>query len=60
VVLVGRAAIAIGNHIKATVPKFPSIDFGNQPGPCIGNVLAGAVLNHAASPPLDSSFNLTL
>ena len=60
VVLVGRAAIAIGNHIKATVPKFPSIDYGNQPGPCIGNVLAGAVLNHAASPPLDSSFNLTL
>ena len=60
VLLVGRAAIAIGNHIKATMPKFPSIDFGNQPGPCIGNVLAGPVLNHATAPPLDAGFNLTM
>ena len=60
VVLTGRAAIVTANHVKATTVGYASVDFGAQPGPCIGNVLSGAVINHGTSPALDGNFNLTL
>jgi hypothetical protein len=60
VVLSGRAAIVTANHIKATAPGYASIDFGGGPGPCIGNVLSGPVINQGTSPVLDSNFNMIL
>jgi hypothetical protein len=60
VVLTGRAAIVTANHIKAMTASYASVDFGGEPGPCIGNVLSGAVINHGTSPALDGSFNMVL
>jgi hypothetical protein len=60
VVLVGHAASVVGNHIKATTPRFASIDFTDMPGPCIGNVLNGPILRHGTTPALDANFNMTI
>lgn len=56
--LVGRRAIVMGNHIKATTRSFPSVNFNSMPGPYIGNVTAGGTLNHADFPAPDASFNM--
>jgi len=60
VVLVGNAASVVGNHIKAVTRGFPSFDFSNMPGPCIGNVLNGPILRQGTTPPLDSNFNMNI
>jgi hypothetical protein len=60
VVLVGRAASVMGNHIKATVTGFFSVDFSNMPGPYIGNVTQGPTLRHAAFPAPPANFNMQL
>jgi hypothetical protein len=56
--LVGRRAIVMGNHIKATTRAFPSVNFNSMPGPYIGNVTAGGTLNHSDFPAPAASFNM--
>ncbi|RXF74118.1 DUF6519 domain-containing protein [Hansschlegelia zhihuaiae] len=57
VVLTGRSAIVMGNHIKATTKSFPSVNFSGTPGPFIGNVTNGGASNHADFPAPESAFN---
>ncbi len=56
--LFGRFATVMGNHIKATSPKFPSFNFHNMPGPYIGNVTAGDALLHPDFPVPAGNFNI--
>jgi parallel beta-helix repeat protein len=60
VVLVGRAASVMGNQIKAMTRQYPSIDFTDMPGPCIGNVLYGPIIRHGTAPAVDGNFNMTI
>jgi hypothetical protein len=55
-----RAAIVMGNHVKATALGVPSVDFGGAPGTFIGNITMGAAINFADFPNPQSSFNQTL
>jgi hypothetical protein len=55
--LVGGHLIVMGNHIKA-IPRIPSVNFNDNPGPFIGNVTAGGTINHNPFPALESDFNL--
>jgi hypothetical protein len=57
--LVGRRAIVMGNHIKATTRSFPSVNFNLMPGPYIGNVTAGGTVNHTDFPAPAANFNMT-
>jgi nitrous oxidase accessory protein NosD len=59
VTLVGRAATVMGNQVKATTPFF-SFHFNNMPGPYIGNITRGGVLQHADFPLPEGSFNLQM
>ena len=56
--LVGRRAIVMGNHIKATTRSFPSVNFNLMPGPFIGNVTAGGTVNHTDFPAPAANFNM--
>jgi Family of unknown function (DUF6519)/Right handed beta helix region len=56
--LVGRRAIVMGNHIKATTRSFASVNFNLMPGPYIGNVTAGGTVNHADFPAPATNFNM--
>lgn len=56
--LAARQAIVIGNHIKATTPKYNSVDFNATPGPYIGNVTTGETLQHIDFPVPRSAFNM--
>jgi len=70
VVLRGRAATVMGNQIRAaaaplsaapgylTLHNYSSVAFNGVPGPCIGNVTSGPIVNRGAAPPLDPSFNM--
>ncbi len=60
VLLEGRRAIVMGNHVKASGLVYPSFDFQNMPGPYIGNVTTGGVLQHADFPVPENSFNMLL
>jgi hypothetical protein len=55
--LVGRRAIVMGNHIKSLGRFFPSVNFNGMPGPFIGNVTAGATVNHLDFPAPAGNFN---
>jgi hypothetical protein len=57
--LVGRSAIVMGNHVKATTRSFPSVNFNLMPGPFIGNVTAGGTINHTDFPAPAANFNMT-
>jgi len=62
--LFGRIATVMGNQIKAVrppgnTPVFASVNFNGMPGPFIGNVTAGNILQHTPFPSPQSSFNLT-
>ncbi|BCH26312.1 DUF6519 domain-containing protein [Mesorhizobium sp. L-8-3] len=54
----GRAAIVTGNHIKATTPRYFSVNFNGIPGPFIGNVTQGITLQHPDFPAPANAFNL--
>jgi hypothetical protein len=56
--LVGRRAIVIGNHIKATTRGYFSVDFNGMLGPFIGNVTAGGTLQHPDFPVTQAQFNM--
>ena len=56
--LVGRRAIVMGNHIKATTPRYFSVDFNGTVGPYIGNVTAGDTLQHVDFPVPAGNFNM--
>jgi hypothetical protein len=56
--LVGRRAIVMGNHIKATTRSLPSVNFNSIPGPFIGNVTAGGTVNHPDFPAPVANFNM--
>jgi len=56
--LVGRRAIVMGNHIKATMRSFSSVNFNSMPGPYIGNVTAGGTINHTDFPAPAANFNM--
>jgi hypothetical protein len=63
VTLFGRVATVMGNQIKATpspggAPIVASINFNGMPGPFIGNVTSGAILNHPQFPAPQNNFNL--
>ncbi len=57
VVLCGRAATVMGNQVQATT-RFFSFDFNGMPGPFMGNVMAGGVLQHPPFPA--DAFNMTI
>jgi hypothetical protein len=64
VVLFGRIATVMGNHIKALRPPanvapFASVNFNGMPGPFVGNVTSGAVLQHTQFPAPETNFNMT-
>jgi parallel beta-helix repeat protein len=64
VVLFGRIAIVMGNHIKALRPPanvapFAAVNFNGMAGPFVGNVTSGAVLQHAQFPAPQANFNMT-
>jgi nitrous oxidase accessory protein NosD len=56
VTIVGRSAIVMGNHIKASTPFF-SVDFNNVPGVFMGNITQRGTLNFSAFPNPESDFN---
>jgi hypothetical protein len=56
--LVGRRAIVMGNHVKATTLGWKSVNFNNMPGPFIGNVTAGGAIRHPDFPVTQANFNL--
>jgi hypothetical protein len=63
VTLFGRVATVMGNQIKGTpptgnVPAFASINFNGMPGPFIGNVTSGGILQHPQFPVPQNNFNL--
>jgi hypothetical protein len=63
VTLFGRVATVMGNQIKATrpsgnAPVFASINFNGMPGPLIGNVTSGVILQHPQFPAPQNNFNL--
>lgn len=63
VTLFGRVATVMGNHIKAVrpsgnTPAFPSVNFNGMPGPFIGNVTSGNIVQHTQFPTPQTSFNL--
>jgi hypothetical protein len=58
VVLVGRRAVVMGNHVKATTPRYFSFDFNNMRGPFIGNVTTGQNLQHVDFPVPENGFNM--
>ena len=49
----------MGNQVKATTPFF-SFAFNNMPGPYIGNITRGGVLQHPPFPVPEGSFNLQI
>jgi hypothetical protein len=57
VTLVGRAATVMGNKVKAT-RQFNSFHFNSMPGPYIGNVTRGDVLQHPDFPVPQANYNL--
>ncbi|MDD1780480.1 right-handed parallel beta-helix repeat-containing protein [Enterovibrio sp. ZSDZ35] len=57
VILNGHHASVMGNHVKSGTFFLPSFDFNNMPGPYIGNVVRGTVINHPEFPSPESSFN---
>jgi hypothetical protein len=64
VVLFGRIASVMGNHIKALRPPanvapFAAMNFNGMAGPFVGNVTTGAVLQHAQFPAPQTNFNMT-
>lgn len=59
VMLVGRAAAVIGNQVKATTPFF-SFHFNGMPGPYIGNITGGGVLQHPVFPAPETGFNMQM
>ncbi len=61
--LFGRVATVMGNQIKAihpggSAPVFASVNFNEMPGPFIGNVTSGDVVQHTQFPAPQNSFNL--
>jgi hypothetical protein len=55
--LTGRRMIVMGNHIKATTPRWPSVNFDRKQGPFIGNVTSGGTINHPDFPVTEANFN---
>jgi hypothetical protein len=62
--LFGRFATVMGNQIKAihapiaSVPVFASVNFNGMPGPYIGNVTSGDVVQHTQFPSPQNNFNM--
>ncbi|WP_375411388.1 DUF6519 domain-containing protein [uncultured Bradyrhizobium sp.] len=61
--LFGRVATVMGNQIKALRPSgnaavFASVNFNGMPGPFIGNVTSGDVVQHTQFPSPQTGFNL--
>jgi hypothetical protein len=56
--LVGRRAIVMGNHVKATTRGWRSVNFNGMQGPFIGNITAGGATNHPDFPVTEAAFNL--
>ena len=52
-----RAAVVMGNQIKATGFNVASVDFGGAKGTFVGNVTAGGAINFADFPAPQSTFN---
>ncbi len=59
VTLLGRAASVMGNHVMA-LNGFFSFNFNGMPGPFIGNVTSGDVLQHADFPTPQAGFNMNI
>ena len=60
VFLVGRAAVVMSNQIKATMPRFPSVNFNGMRGPFIGNITRGGAIGHVDFPAPENAFNQTM
>ena len=62
--LFGRFGIVMGNQIKAirppatNIPVIASVNFNGMPGPFIGNITSGDVLQHTQFPSPQTGFNL--
>lgn len=56
--IVGRFATVMGNHVKATTPKYFSVHFNGMKGPYMGNVTTGPTLQHTDFPAPASAFNI--
>jgi hypothetical protein len=52
-----RAAVVMGNQIKATSDKVASVDFGGALGTFVGNITAGGAINFADFPAPQPTFN---
>jgi hypothetical protein len=55
-----RAAIVMGNHVKATGFGTASVDFQGAPGTFVGNITAAGAVNFADFPNPQGSFNQTM